>query len=307
MTTGMIVSADGARIAVTRIVPPEPRQREPAPVILVHGSYANRKFWVSDKGIGMGPYLASLGFDVFIPELRGHGFSPKDNFSKIRAQDHMEFDLPAIESHVEEMTGKKAFWIGHSFGGLYVLGALSAGWLSIEKTAGVVTFGSQITYGDTYLKIPPLAWVLKIVLRLAGRLPAPLLGLGPEPEPAAEILEIIGWKSLSGKWVSGQGFEYEKGLGSIDVPALVFAAARDKNDPPRGCRIIYDLLGARDKQFVVLGKSSGFCKDYDHVGMVVSKEAQREVWPMVADWITKRLEDQAGKGAGFPEKKEDTG
>jgi hypothetical protein len=40
---------------------------------------------------------------------------------------------------------------------------------------------------------------------------------------------------------------------------------------------------------MVLGKDSGFSKDYDHIGMVVSKEAQKEVWPDLSGWLKDRI------------------
>ncbi|HLD64490.1 MAG TPA: alpha/beta fold hydrolase, partial [Pseudomonas sp.] len=43
------------------------------PVVLVHGSFSNRRFWYSPKGLGLGPFLARAGFDVWIVEMRGHG------------------------------------------------------------------------------------------------------------------------------------------------------------------------------------------------------------------------------------------
>lgn len=279
---------DNAEIAISRI-----RARgeniPPIPVILVHGTYSTRSFWISSKGIGMGVYLADQGFDVWIPELRGHGLSPKDeNFSNITAQDQICQDLPAIQEYVFQVTGEPAFWIGHSFGGLYIIAALSMQWLDQEKVKGMVTFGSQISLGDTYLKIPPVAWIISLILKMIGYFPAPKFGLGPEIEPAGVILETIRWKKLFGKWTDSKGKSYWDGLNDICVPVMSFAAAKDKNDPAQGCKIIHDQYGSRDKIFIILERNYRFSKDYDHVGMVVSKDAQTEVWPDVAGWMRDR-------------------
>lgn len=284
-----LTTDDGERLAISRI---KPRRGEslPFPVILVHGSYATRSFWVSEKGVGLGVFLAEHGFDVWIPELRGHGLSPKGPaFSAITAEDQIRRDLPAIQTAVWRMTQAPAFWIGHSFGGLFILSALSAGWLNQERMRSLVTFGSQISYGDRYLKIPPVAWALSVLLRLTGNLPAPRLGLGPEIESAGTILETIRWKKFRGRWETSEGRSYWDGLEHITLPVMTYAAADDKNDPPQGCRKIHKRLGSLDKMFLVLGKDTGFSKDYDHVGMVVSKEAQAEVWPDLAGWLKDRI------------------
>jgi pimeloyl-ACP methyl ester carboxylesterase len=284
-----IYTQDNVRLAISRIKP-RSGHKLTIPVVLIHGSYSTRSFWVSDKGMGLGVYLAEQGFDVWIPELRGHGLSPKGvSFSEITAEDQIRYDLPAIQDAVFTMTGTSAFWIGHSFGGLFALAALSMSWMNQEKVAGMVTFGSQITMGDGYLKIPPVAWSLSAILKLLGNFPAPAFGLGPEVEAAGTMLETIRWKKFRGKWTNSEGVSYWKGLEEIKIPVLTYAAANDKNDPPAGCRKIHKRLGSLDKMFMVLGKDAGFSKDYDHVGMVVSKEAQQEVWPDLAGWLKDRI------------------
>ncbi len=284
-----IETEDAAQLALCRI---KPRNDAPlnTPVILVHGSYSSRRFWGSDKGQGLGVFLADQGFDVWIPELRGHGQSPKGaDFSRITAEAQIRYDLPAIQAAVFAATAKPAFWIGHSFGGLFILASLSMGWLDQDKVRSVVSFGSQITHGDRYLKFPPLAWALTAALRMSGRFPAPWLGLGPEPEAAGTMIEIIGWKKFRGQWRTSDGRSYWDGLADITVPVMTYAAADDKNDPPAGCRKIHKLLGSADKMFMTLGRDTGFSKDYDHVGMVVSKAAQKEVWPDLVGWLKDRI------------------
>ncbi|MCU0597772.1 MAG: alpha/beta fold hydrolase [Desulfobacterales bacterium] len=281
-------AADGAQLAVSRIRP-RGDAVYPYPVILVHGTYCTRSFWVSSKGIGMGAYLADQGFDVWIPELRGHGLSPKgDSFSRMTAEDQIRYDLPAIQEYVFDDTEASAFWIGHSFGGLYMIAAMSMKWLMHERVKGMATFGSQISLGDRYLKIPPVVWSIRFLMNAIGHLPAPKLGLGPEIEPAGVILETIRWKKLFGKWTDSEGKPYWDGIKEIEVPVITFAAAKDKNDPAEGCKIIHDLYGSRDKIFIILGRNYRFSKDYDHVGMIVSKEARTEVWPDVAGWMRDR-------------------
>ncbi|MGB9499394.1 MAG: hypothetical protein ACKVE4_06505 [Dissulfuribacterales bacterium] len=44
-----------------------------------------------------------------------------------------------------------------------------------------------------------------------------------------------------------------------------------------------------DFPLMVLGKDTGFLKDYDHAGMVVSREAREEVRPDLAGWLKDRI------------------
>ena len=65
-------------LAMTRIGLADPSMRRGVPVILVPGSFSNRRFWFSPKGVGLGAFLARAGYDVWIAEMRGHGLSPRN-------------------------------------------------------------------------------------------------------------------------------------------------------------------------------------------------------------------------------------
>jgi pimeloyl-ACP methyl ester carboxylesterase len=260
------------------------------PVLLVHGNFSNRGFWISPRGIGLAPFLSERGYDAWIVELRGHGLSPKGpDFSSISAEDHIRHDLPAAVNHIAELTGKRIFLVGHSAGGIFVACFLAKpGAGRPERFLGAALFGAQMAGGEAYLKIPPLAFLSAALLRLLGRIPAPRLGLGPEDEPAGEMLEFIRWKKRGGKWQDSRGDSYAQGLKNVQTPVLAVAAARDKNDPAWGCRELLETFGSPDKRFVLLAQKEGFSTDYDHIGMIVSKEAGREVWPLLAEWMDQR-------------------
>lgn len=280
-----IQTKDNAEIAVSHIEQKN-HQGKSLPIILLHGTYSMRNFWISPKGIGLGTYLANNGFDIWIPELRGHGLSPKGkNFSSITAEQQIRFDIPAIQDFVYHQTQTPVTWICHSFGGVYLLASLSCKWLDQEPIRGILTFGSQISKGEQFLKIPPLAWLCKVILKMLGNFPAPFFGMGPEVEAAGAMIEVIQWKKFRGKWVNSEGISYWEGLKQIQIPVSCFAAAADKNDPPEGCEILHNHIGSKRKTFTILGEKTGFSKDYDHVGMIVSKESQTEIWPLIAKQI----------------------
>lgn len=256
------------------------------PVILVHGTFCQRSFWASRKGIGLGPYLLERGYDVWIPEARGHGRSRRDRrFRNWSAEDQMRFDLPAVQHLVAAETGRDAHWVGHSWGGASILGAVGAHWLATAQMQSSVVLGANITEGDTWLKrtIPrAAAWT---VLTALGRVPSSIFGLGPEPESRAYMLDFFRWKGSNAQWRTADGHDYWDGIRQSQVPLLAFAAANDTMDPVPGCRFLFDAVGSRDKEWVLLGVEQGFSKDYGHVEMIVSKEASAEVWPRIAAWL----------------------
>lgn len=286
-TVYRIRAGDDVELAVTRLWPEEGAIRG-VPVVLVHGTFCQRSFFVSPKGVGLGPYLlAEGGFDVWIPELRGHGRSPRDRrFSGWTAEDQMRWDLPAIQALVAAETGRRAVhWVGHSWGGVALLGAQAGGWMDPDGIRSAVVLGANITEGDEWLKDPFRRALVRIPLALLGRVPARLFGLGPEPESAAYLLDFYDWKGVGGRWRTRGGRDYWAGFPAITAPLLAFAAADDPNDPPSGCRTMFEAVGSPDKRFVLLAKSGSFSRDYRHVEMIVSKAAAEEVWPRIAAWL----------------------
>lgn len=278
-----VQTEDEVELAVTRL---GSGAATGAPVVLVHGTFCQRSFWVSSKGLGLGPYLRERGYDVWIPEVRGHGRSPRDRrYRDWSAEDQMRFDLPAVQRLVASEREGRAHWIGHSWGGVAILGAIGAAWLREEQAASVVVLGANITEGDEWLKrrLPrAAAWTLLTAL---GRVPAGLFRLGPEPESRGYMLDFFRWKGPGAPWRTAEGIDYWDGIRRAKAPLLAFAAANDQSDPVPGCRFMFEAHGARDKEWVLLGADQGFSKDYGHVEMIVSKEASREVWPRIGDWL----------------------
>jgi len=276
---------DGVELAVTRLDAGAGRAAG-EPVVLVHGTFCQRSFWVSDKGLGLGPYLRERGYDVWIPEARGHGRSPRDRrFRAWSAEDQMRFDLPTVQRLVAEETRRDAHWIGHSWGGVAVMGSVGADWLRTERMCSAVILGANITEGDEWLKktLPrTAAWVLLTVL---GRVPSAVFGLGPEPESRGYMLDFLRWKGPDADWRTADGRDYWDGIRRAKVPLLAFAAANDTMDPVPGCRFLFDAVGSDDKEWILLGTARGFSKDYGHIEMIVSKEARAEVWPRIGDWL----------------------
>ncbi len=277
-----VLTGDEVEIAVTRLL----GECSGPPVVLVHGTFCQRSFWVSRKGIGLGPYLRDRGFDVWIPELRGHGRSPRDRrFRSWSAEDHLRWDLPAVQQLVASERGRRAQWVGHSWGGLAILASMAGGWLSQEPVRSAVVLGANITEGDTWMKHRLPAAAAWVVLTVLGRVPARQLRLGPEPESRAYVLEFFRWKGCNPDWRTRGGRSYWAGIHALDVPLLAFAAADDSNDPEPGCRALFDAVGSEEKQYVFLGAVQGFSHDYQHLEMIIGEPATREVWPRIGDWL----------------------
>ncbi len=286
-TVRRVTTADGAELALTRLAGAGRRGDggERAPVVLVHGSYTHRGFWMRDDGVGLAVYLARHGYDVWVPELRGHGLSPKpEAFEQVTAEDHIRRDLPRVHDAVLDATDRRPVYVGHSSGGLYLLGALSRGWIEPDDVQALAVFGTQIRDGEAYLRLPGVAAALKALLGAIGYLPAPRLGMGPEIEPAGEMAEVIDWKAKQ-RWTDREGVPYREGLADLRMPVRAYAGADDTMDPPAGCKDLHDAIGSDEKSFQLLGREAGFSRDYGHAEMIASSAAADEVWPDLFAWL----------------------
>jgi pimeloyl-ACP methyl ester carboxylesterase len=271
-------------IAVTRLGFADQEARG-VPVILLHGSFSNRRFWISPRGIGLGAWLVRAGFDVWIPEMRGHGLSPRNlAYRKNRVADYARYDLPVIGAFVREKSGQKPHWVGHSLGGITLAAALGGHYLDDEHAASVALFGSQVSRTYWPLKMPPVEWGGRLLLKRFPHISGSRLKRGPEDESIGLALEALRWNGLFGRFGDAER-DWWAGLREVTVPVLAVAAAGDHQDPIWACRKLCDQFGSPVRQFVILGRDQGFSDNFGHVEMLISKPAQAEVWPLVGRWL----------------------
>ncbi|BBP82241.1 esterase [Pseudomonas sp. Pc102] len=286
-------------LVITRLGLPGHEEQRGVPVVLLHGSFSNRRFWYSPKCLGLGPHLARAGFDVWIAEMRGHGLSPRNqDYRRNRVADYARYDLPAIGAFVREQTAQAPHWIGHSLGGITLAAALGGHYLAGEHVASVALFGSQISRVYWPLKVPPVEWSGRFLLKRLAVLSGPGLKRGPEDEPIGIGLESLRWHGLFGRFGDAER-DWWKGLAEVNVPVLAVGAAGDQQDPAWACRKLLEQFGGETKQFLCLSRENGFADDYGHIEMLVSKHAQQEVWPLVEHWLD-RLQLPGSFGQAVP-------
>lgn len=272
-------------LALTRLGRSAAEGERGVPVVLLHGSFSNRRFWYSPKGVGLGAYLARAGFDVWIAEMRGHGLSPRNEAYRHNCvAQYVRYDLPAIAAFIIEQSGQAAHWIGHSLGGITLAAALGGGYLDERQVRSAALFGSQISRIHWPLKLPPVEWGGRLLLKGLPYISGRRMQQGPEDEPIGVALESLRWHGLFGRFGDREQ-DWWAGLANVEVPLLAVAAVGDRQDPPWACRKLLQQCAAAPQQFLLLSKQGGFSSDYGHVEMLVSKEAQREVWPLAEYWL----------------------
>ena len=85
--------------------------------------------------------------------------------------------------------------------------------------------------------------------------------------------------NINGHWIGDDGTDYTAGLANIHAPFLAIAGTHDTFfAPPEACRGLFELVGAANKKFEVI-------EGLDHVGLMVSRRAREEVWPVIINWL----------------------
>ena len=256
-------------------------------IVLVHGSFTNRGFWISRKGEGLAKHLLEQGFDVWLMEHRGHGNSPRNQeYFHNTVERYVLHDLAAVNEFVQEKSGDVPFWLGHSLGGVMIASAIASGVLTAENCRGQILLGTQVQERPKYLFIPFVGTLLKFKVKRKGELSGRELKIGPENEPAGVIVEYLqryrwfkGWRFYS----TAQRLQPAWNTGTA-VPLLAIAGMADKTDSAKACKKFAEQYGG-PTSLLMLGKAHGFERNYGHVDMVVSKGAAQEVWPRISAWL----------------------
>jgi len=282
------VADDGVRLALYRARPDRPRAAPP--VLLVHGTFSNRSFFLGSRDRGLGRFLAGRGFDTWVAELRGHGRSgAAGRRARWHFEDWIRRDAPALVTRILEATGEsRVVWLGHSAGGVIGIAFAGLGHPRSAALAGLVMAGSPAPTGLGILQYPIAAGALGIT-RVFGRFPARLIGIGPEDEHAGIMEQWMRW-NLSGRWLGDDGTDYFANCARVTCPVLALSGAGDRIwAPPAKCAALALATSSSDRTLTICGRTHGFSEDFGHNRLLVSGAAHREVWPAIAGWLEQRF------------------
>ena len=290
-----------------------------APVLLVHGFGQNRYAWHLPAR-SFANYLACQGYDVFNLDLRGHGRSRHFGARTPRSVDeYVTEDLPiAVEEVLSHTGGRAPFLIGHSLGGLVSYAAAP----QLEgSVAGIASIGSpyhftrgsfslqaiglffdalrraRVPHVGVPLPLYPVGALIRTIARVADSpfYPIPLRGWHAgalEPHVLDQHLRLAfdraGISEMRNmfEWGIQQRFggptqDYVERFEAMDLPLLVIAGNNDDLAPPASVRPAFERSRSRDKTYrtIPLG----------HIDLLVGRDAPLSTWPMVVNWMDKRL------------------
>ncbi|MEU1993540.1 alpha/beta fold hydrolase [Nocardia gamkensis] len=286
LKVAVVSTADGGRFRVTRI-----GLYGGQPVVLVPGTFDNRRLYLWPGGGGLAAALAVAGFDVWIVERRGAGGVNQAAGVRAGWEEAMRQDLPAVQQLIAETGTGPAFWVGHSLGGVLVARAV-AETLDRRSVAGIVLINAAV---EIPLLMHPLATALLNSRRWGQWFPARAMRLGPENEPAAALEDAIRWADAEHRNSAISGV-----LAGVDVPVLALTSPRDLIAPPGRCRRLARACGSPDLRVQSASRRDGFAVDHTHESPLLHPRAGSDVFPFVRDWLITRSPTQTPAAPSKP-------
>lgn len=291
------------------------------PVLFVHGMGANRHNFDLNERLSLARRVVSAGYDAWVVELRGRGRSPVPDGAKAdwNFEDFLNKDIRCCVAFVRKHTGQTMHWVGHSMGGM--LGIAYTELYSSEDLRSLTLFGTPLVFGrkQVMMKLWGLAAQMHRVLPTMdqekwGRRVLPLMSRNSKAldfflrflanpdnvddetipeifnklvtnESSSIVLQFSDWVR-SGEFRSvDKSISYSALLSKVTLPCLFVCGVNDLMAPPAYTRREMKRLGSRQVRLLVLSRKDGFSADYGHGDLMIGKNAHREVYPLVIDWL----------------------
>ncbi|MGZ3416898.1 MAG: alpha/beta fold hydrolase [Polyangiales bacterium] len=309
---------DGGVVELRRVpIPPGVAKADLPPIVLMHGLAANHRNQDLHPDHSLARHLAALGRDVWLPTLRSG--QPRQSLAILRKSTFSamaKHDVPrAIEAVLAHTGASQVDYVGFSMGGMLLYAVLDAS-VPRSKFRRVVTVGSPAEVRSKLpvpklLRFVPSFVVPPILFRLPARIfafaaewvpatPMHRWVLNPdnmpdgmtrvalvdliEDIPAALIEEFMRWSTGDGT-IRVDGEPILPKLAHMDMPALFVAGSADHLAPPEAVKHAFDIWGAREKRFVVVGRDYGHQEDYGHGDLAIGARVGEELFPPIARFL----------------------
>jgi len=290
------------------------------PVLLCHGLAANRCTFDFEPPYSLAHSLSEAGFDCFSVEWRGIGHSrpppPGRRRPDVTVDELISQDGPAlIELALAQTGARRAFWVGHSLGGLvgYAVAQGPAG----TKLAGLLALGSPVFFPpDPLLRrliyVGTMAawprgfrneWLSRSLAPYLGHITLPLSDVIINPKHILPPIQRKVYANMMASmsrnvlrqfqdWIDHDAFrsfdgsvDWRAGLAKLTLPVLVMGGSQDRLAPPKNLRAQYELLGCSDKQLHIFGAERGDKMDYGHGDLLFGTGVAHEVHYEARAWL----------------------
>jgi len=248
-------------------------------IFLTHGTFSSRTVLN-----GITEYLVENGFKCWVLEWRDHGASSSlqedYNFETIAKQ-----DIKLAFRYLFEIEGiVNMHCVTHSGGGICLTMALINNPEFKKKILSITLFAGQ-AFGaaDSKLNYTRIFFG-KQLSRIYGKVPAMKIG-GEKNESYYFMKQWFNW-NLTAEFKGEQGFDYKSKMKQIKTPIYGISGSGDTFiAPTTGCQLFVSSFENPANKYLLCSKHSGFAEDYNHSRILHSRNARKEIFPLVLDWI----------------------
>lgn len=251
-------------------------------VFLTHGTFSNRKICLA-----ISEFLANNGYTCWILEWRNHGDSSKIagpyNFEIIGKEDiTAAFNYLFVNEKIEQLD-----CVTHSGGGISLTIHLIENPKNISKINRMVFFACQSSGVGQTARNRLLLKIGKKISKALGCLPAQKLGW-PHDEKHSFMEQWFDW-NLSNDFKSRADKDYRLEMPKITNPILAIGGKGDKFIAPiAGCKSFLSRFNNPNNKFLSCGITTGYTENYNHSRLIYSRNAEREIYPVVLEWLAKK-------------------
>ncbi len=273
-----IKTSDNQKIALWKITPTTNTISKH--VFLTHGTFSNKKILN-----GISSYLVKKGVTCWIMEWRNHGKSKNTN-QKFNFETIALLDLPAVFKYLfEKEKITQLDCITHSGGGLILSMFLIKNTSYITSINSITFFATQASGAAHIFSNRFKITIANYVSKFLGYIPASSIGSSEHNETYYTMKQWFYW-NLYKNFNGNNGFNYQKKLPKITIPILSICAKGDTFIAPKiGCEQFLNAFQNSKNKLLFCAIENGFSENYNHGRIILSKNAKKEIYPIVLDWI----------------------
>ncbi len=264
------------------------------PVFMLHGLRQNANFFVdSGRNNGFALYLAELGYDVYVGQLRGRGFSNSSrkhskscSLDLIHAiEEDLHFMLDLVTQHSD---AKQQIWVGNEFGSTLLISFLAKEPHRLELIESMIHFNPLLqSHAKTFSQRFHLNFIRKSlhasIAKMFGFVPA----FGQLSEKESWNLYKDALNCMDGNFKSVAGLDLLEKIKTMPWPPSLYLATTKKSrrDCINDTRLFMFKLAPHNGQILKLGISAGNDENYSQYDICTSVHARSDFFPYVKNWL----------------------
>jgi pimeloyl-ACP methyl ester carboxylesterase len=338
--TERVETVDGWDLLVHHLEPARPSSDVPVLFIHGHGTTgrsflglggrglagalaaAGRDVWLAELRGSLGTHRTGSRWPTTRRRPRGR--------ARVCVRDKLGVDLPAILDHLRARTQSPLVdAVAHSLGGVFVyLHGLTARSPVIRRA---VTIGSPLAIPPSAIPAPLRSLPAGLLAGRLGRLA--LRGLSSrvvdrarvrwmpvhfDPEEAddaevrqflrhgvadvygTELAEILRWVRSADPFSLAPPGRALPRRARLPFPVRFLVGAADPLTTPESVMAAYRRVGNGASDIHVLGRASGFTRDYRHADILVGRNVHRDVAPLLIEWLADERSEAVAEIVPFP-------